>query len=758
MAEKQTYVQAGKHSLPITNLEKVLYPQSELTKAEVISYYFQVAPYFLMHSKGRPLSVIRFPDGIEGERFFQKEIPKWAPEWIHTVRIGKENKKNYVVPDDAATLVWLANLASLEIHQMHFRESNMEMPDYIAYDIDPAPGESFDEIKQLALNLGDLLRDYGYHPFLKTSGSRGLHIFTPIRPNYTTDECFAAAKSIATAFITKYKSATLNLRKESRKGKTLLDIYRNRNGQTIVSPYSLRAIEHAPVSMPLRWDQLVKLNSSQDYNIKSALKFLEKNGDPWEGMFSFAVHLHTDKNAVTTAVHLPSNPKHKSPEQLKEYAQKRDFNESPEPLPEMKTGNGWGFVIHRHNASRLHYDLRLEKDGVLKSWALPKGLPERPGIKRLAVETEDHPLEYLNFQGDIPKDAYGGGRMWIFARGTYEISKNKKNGFYFRLHSVEHNGEYRMHLMKENQWLLERVDNPVNDWVIKPPSPMLAEQRKKVPAGDEYIFELKWDGIRALFCWDESGMKIYSRSGRDITENFSELDFHSFHGNNGVFDAEIVCFDKEGKPDFRKVISRMHSKRRQKNAYAYLFDLIYIDGRPIHREPLWKRRAWLKETLQKSDEHFRFSEDEEDGKTFFEVVKEKQLEGIMAKKRDSVYHPGQRSSDWLKIKVRDSSEVFIVGYSKGGDRQTFGALHIAQWVDGVYIYRGKVGTGFSEKDMKNIRLKLHEVKHPDQTLMQHIPKSNSDDVWVKPEVLAEVQYASVTAKGMFREPVLIAIK
>ncbi|MCA6078884.1 non-homologous end-joining DNA ligase [Fulvivirga sedimenti] len=755
MADKQTYVQAGKHSLPISNLEKILFPGSGITKAEVIEYYFQVAPYFLQHSKGRPLSVIRFPDGIEGERFFQKDIPKWAPEWIHTVKFGKESKKNYVVADDAATLVWLANLASLEIHQMHFRDPKLGIPDYIAYDLDPAPDTDFEEIRHLAAELADMLREYGYHPFLKTSGSRGLHIFTPVHPVYTTDQCFEAAKAIATAFIKSNQTATLNLRRESRKGRTLVDIYRNRNGQTIVAPYSLRALEGAPVSMPLHWEGLDTLSSSQEFDISSAIDHLKKEGDAWEGIFSYAVPLHTDKTATAASVQLPINRKNKTASQLKEYGRKRNFSETPEPLPDLKPGNDLSFVIHRHNASRLHYDLRLEEGGVLKSWALPKGLPERPGIKRLAIATEDHPIEYLNFQGDIPKEEYGGGRMWIFSRGMYEIFKRKKNGFYFRLHAPHHNAEYRMHLMKENQWLLERVDEPSGDWVLNPPSPMLAEQRKTVPVNGDYIYELKWDGIRALFCWDENGMKIYSRSGREITENFPELNIHQFHGYNGVFDAEIVCLDQEGKPDFRKVISRMHSRRRQKNAYAYVFDLIYLDGRQIHKEPLWKRRAWLKETLLKSDPHFRYSEDEEDGKAFFKAVKEQQLEGIIAKVRHSEYSPGKRSANWLKIKVRDTSEVFVIGYTKVDDKAIFGALHIAEWVDGSYIYRGKVGTGFTHKIMKEVRSQLHEVNEPEADNIENLPKSRPDDVWVKPEIMVEIRYASITGKGIFREPVYV---
>ncbi|MEJ2004386.1 MAG: non-homologous end-joining DNA ligase [Cyclobacteriaceae bacterium] len=443
------------------------------------------------------------------------------------------------------------------------------------------------------------------------------------------------------------------------------------------------------------------------------------------------------------------------------YRKKRVFTDSPEPLPELKTGDGLAFVLHRHDASRLHYDLRLEKNGVLRSWALPKGLPERPNVKRLAVQTEDHPLDYLNFQGDIPKGAYGGGRMWVYARGKFEIFREKKNGFYFRLNSNQLNGEYRMHEMKPGEWLLERVDDPVNDWPKNPPQPMLASQQRKVPSGDELTYELKWDGIRALCCYDEDGIRLISRNGRDISVQFQEITGAAFHAYNAVIDSEIVCFNDEGKPDFQKVLSRLNGKsRRQTGAYLYAFDLLYLDGKPVHREPLWKRREWLKETLKGTAEPIRLSKEEEDGKALFKAVKEAGLEGIMAKKLEGKYHPGERTSDWIKVKVREVTDVFIIGYTKGKNERskTFGALHIAEWVGDTLVYRGKVGTGFSESLMKEIVKRLGKPQKKVPENLKNAPTSGVDDVWLKPGLMAEVRYASLTRNGTFREPVFVNIK
>ena len=754
MADKSTYVQVGKQKLTLTNLGKVLYPDDGISKAEIIAYLVEIAPHFLALSKGRPLSLIRYPDGIGEEHFFQKDIPSWAPEWVRSVRLGKEHKKNYIVAENAATLAWIGNMAGLEIHQMNVREPHLDSPDYIAFDLDPAPGTDFSVITETASALGNHLREYGYEPFFKTSGSRGIHIFTPVNPTYSIDQCFKASHFLADTFQRNHKHTTLELSKAKRKGRMLIDIYRNRNGQTIVSPFSLRARPGAPVSMPVSFDELPGLVSSTQYSLKAVLKILKEKENPWEGMFSHAVPLHSDRKS-----NKKQNPG--NPSRLKEYGSKRIFSGSPEPLPEMKTGDGFSFVLHRHDASRLHYDLRFEEDGALSSWALPKGLPERPGIKHLAIRTEDHPLDYLNFQGDIPKGEYGGGRMWIFARGKYEIIKKKKNGFYFRLDSKQFNGEFRMHEMKPSEWLLERVDDPVNDWVKHPPGPMLADQKQKVPAGKDYTYELKWDGIRAICCYSAEGFRIISRNGRDISDQFPEFKNASFHAYDAVIDAEIVCFDKDGKPDFQKVVSRVNRKRpRAGHAYLYAFDLLYLDGRPIHNEPLWKRRNWLEETLKGCRDPFRLSKEEEDGKALFTEVKKAGLEGIMAKKLDGKYHPGKRTSDWIKVKVRSESTVYIIGYAKGNNERdkTFGALHIAEWVDDHFIYRGKVGTGFSEKQLINIKSKLSESKKKLLPEIENAPAGSSEDIWVKPENMIEVKYASLTNRGTYREPVFVRLK
>ncbi len=555
--------QVGKRKIELSNLEKVLYPDDHILKAELIEYYLKVAPAMLAHVKGRPLSLVRYPDGIDGKRFFQKNRPEWAPEWIEHVVLWEsdgEEKIDYVMATEEASLVWLANLACIELHQMQCRSPHFDKPDYFVFDLDPPAHYRFGELVQIALDMKEHLESFGYSPFVKTTGSKGLHILVPIEPKWTFDKVFEAAQEVAELFVDSHsRSTTLHIKKEARKGRVLVDIYRNRTYQTIVSAYSVRGLPGAPVSMPLRWDQLADISSAADFNLRNVPGHIVRNSDVWEGIAAYAAVLHTVRKGVTTTKGTAPSRKHKTPGVLSEYAKKRSFTKTPEPPPVITAGEGDAFVLHRHHATRLHYDLRLEKGGVLKSWAVPKGLPPRPGIMRLAVSTEDHPLEYMNFEGAIPKGQYGGGEIWIFARGKYEITKEKKNGFYFRLQSRELSAEYRMHRTRENEWMLERIDNPQVDWLRDPIEPMLARPADRPPDSGDYLYEVKWDGIRAMLALDEGGVRLRSRNQRDITSKFPELlvPDRSFRTASALFDAEIVCLDDAGKTVFSNVIQRI---------------------------------------------------------------------------------------------------------------------------------------------------------------------------------------------------------
>jgi len=769
MARTSQMAKVGKRNVELSNLEKVLYPEDRIIKAQVIEYYLRIAPTILRHLKGRALSLVRFPDGIHGETFFQKNRPDWAPEWIESVKLGDDRKQiDYVVATEPASLVWLANLACLELHQIHAYKPHFDRPDYFVCDIDPPEGYDFADVVSIALELKAHLEEYGYRPFAKTTGKKGVHIVVPIEPNWPFDEVFEAARDVTQPFVDARKTdTTLHMSKERRKGRVLIDIYRNRPSQTIVAPYSLRGAPGAPVSMPVTWEELNEVTDPTAFNVLNAADKVIADGDPWEALAAFAVRLHTDSDAAPPGKRtVGASRTKKTPEQLDQYTRKRSFSHTPEPSPGMLEGEGNAFVVHRHHASHLHYDLRLEHEGALRSWAVPKGLPPRPGIMRLAVEVEDHPIEYLKFEGEIPKGQYGGGMMWIYALGRYETLKEKKNGFYFRLQSREINAEYRIHMTRGKEWLLERVDEPQINWLHDPIEPMLASQQPEVPIGD-YWYELKWDGIRALVSIDEGEIVIRSRNQRDITAQFPELQIpeEAFRVSGGLFDGEIVCFDGEGRPDFKRVVSRLHHTsegtiRRAAErhpAYCYLFDCLYLDGRPLIRDPLVRRRDWLEDAVRKHTS-YRVSEVMEDGEAFFEAVRGMGLEGIVAKDPGGAYQPGKRTTSWIKVKVRQTEDCLIIGYTEGkGDRSSlFGALQVAVETDDGLAYRGKVGTGFGAKLMKEIHAELKKRTTVERPVAEK-PPDDAETTWIEPTLTCEVQYASITKNGTFREPVFVRL-
>ncbi len=297
---------------------------------------------------------------------------------------------------------------------------------------------------------------------------------------------------------------------------------------------------------------------------------------------------------------------------------------------------------------------------------------------------------------------------------------------------------------------------------------MLAQSAVDPPDSDDYLYEVKWDGIRAMIAVDEGTVRIRSRNQHDLTGRFPELGVGdpAFRTVSALFDAEIVCLDESGKPVFKNVIHRLQQKnpvaiersRVKYPAVCYIFDCLYLDGRPLVNEPLVRRRAWMEDAL-KRDTPYRVSEALTEGAVLFQEAVKMGLEGIMAKERSSIYRPGTRTSQWLKIKKRQSQECLIIGYTAGrGDRQdSFGALQLARREGNALRYVGKVGTGFDAKSMKEtfaLLKKLEPIKRP-------IPEKPPDDaqtVWVAPQVICEVQFASLTKDGMLREPVFLRLR
>jgi bifunctional non-homologous end joining protein LigD len=789
MPTKEIQVTVENQILKLSNLDKILFPKSGIVKAELIQYYQQIAPIILPHIQNRPLTLIRFPDGIDKVKFYSKNKADWTPSWIASTKMPpiegelvklEVEEIHYILANNTATLVWLANLAAIELHSMTLRATNF-LPDVFIFDLDPPEGLDFEEIKKIAWELKIFLEAKGYHPFLKTSGSKGLHIYVPIFPKYTTEQVVENAKLLSREFISMHPNTTLLVSKERRTNKILIDIYRNHRSQTCVSAYSVRGKEGAPISCPIAWEDLAELKSSQQYNIRNIFEYLEKKGgDPWEKMASFESPLfpETEKQEYFNKT-LPLSVGGPNPTpDLFQYSEKRNFEKTSEPIPDI-TQNKSGvlhYVIQKHDASNLHYDLRLESDGVLLSWAIPKALPTIPHEKRMAIQTEPHPMKYIDFEGIIPKDEYGGGEVWVFDTGVLNYIKKEENKIRFVLSKGKITGEFYIYKTEGNKWLIEREENGLNVNTI-PIQPMLADLALKIPKNNSsnlqensnlYTFEIKWDGIRVLIRKVAEKVEIISRSGKDLTEKFPEIakSILEMDIQTGLMDGEIVCLDAKGIPDFAKVISRMHLTGKiaiekaslHNKTTCYLFDLLYLDGLDTRKLPLERRRKWLqisfKDTLP-----LRFSQSFDDGEALFTAIKAQGMEGIVCKRKGSIYQNNVRCSDWLKVKVRNTEDALIIGYTRGkGDRALlFGSLLLAQYENEKLVYKGKVGTGFDEQKLKEILAILSKIPKSKKLISDSIDEESAA-IWIEPKLWCEVQIASLTTNKTFREPVFVKLK
>ncbi len=456
---------------------------------------------------------------------------------------------------------------------------------------------------------------------------------------------------------------------------------------------------------------------------------------------------------------------------LDRYRDKRREGHTPEPLPEdtpVTEGDGNTFVVHEHHARSLHWDVRLEHDGILVSFAIPKGLPTEPGTVRLAVHTEDHPLEYSTFSGEIPKGEYGGGHMSIWDRGTYETLKWGDDKVSVVLHGERMHGKYVFFRTRGSDWSVVRSDPPEDpEWTPLPSvlAPMLAVTGTLPdPAEDaDWSYEFKWDGVRALVRAEGGRITLFSRRGDDITGIYPELRAlgEQLGSMQAWLDGEIVAL-RGGKPSFAALQSRMNASAQkarrlsQRTPVTYLvFDLLHLDGHPCVDLPYRQRRQLL-ERLDIEGEHWRTPPGfPGDGRVVAEAAAEQGLEGVVAKRLDSVYLPGERSADWLKITELLTTEVVIGGWRQGRGRRsdTFGSLLLGVPTEGPLQYVGQVGTGFDENALHTLAPKLRRMERRTSPFAEALPKDRAVGAhWVSPRLVGEVAFKAWTDDGRLRAP------
>ena len=426
------------------------------------------------------------------------------------------------------------------------------------------------------------------------------------------------------------------------------------------------------------------------------------------------------------------------------------------------------FVVQRHDARRLHYDLRLERDGVLASWAVPKGVPLEPGRQHLAVHVEDHPLEYGDFEGEIPKGQYGAGTVEIWDRGTYELLEEKRDGgLTFRLHGERLDGVWALVPAKlsgdpKNWLVIKKREAEADAGERRDYRPMLATLSKEIPR-DGWLFEIKWDGYRIVSRVAGGDAELRSRRWEDYTQRFPGVASAlpaALKSPDCVVDGEVCALDEEGRPSF----SAMQQGKGGTPIVYYVFDLLELDGEPLVDLPFTERRARLEEVLDRANRTVRLSDTFDDGDALDEVVQARGLEGIMAKRAESRYRPGARSRDWLKIKRGKQRQEFIVaGYTKGQGRRagSFGSLVLAVRKGPELEYVGNVGTGFSEEEIERLLGKLRPLERPDSPfpVVPKLPRVRKADVrWVEPRLVAEVEFVEWTHDGHLRAPSYVGLR
>ncbi len=454
-------VSVSGHRLRLTHPDKVVYPATGTTKADVIAYYQAIAPHLLPHIDGRIVTRKRWVDGVgtdddPRDAFFEKNLPASAPPWIRRVEIEHRDHTNtYPVMTDAAGLAWAGQVAALELHVPQWRvdaHGTPQHPDRLVLDLDPGPGAGLPECVEVARRARSMLGGLGLTTVPVTSGSKGIHLYAPLDGTHDSDYANEFAHQIARALESELPELVVSsMSRSARSGKVLVDWSQNNGNKTTVAPYSLRGTTTPRVAVPRTWRELG--DGLRQLTMDEVLARMKRRKDPL-----------ADLAMSSSAPGEPSSPRDPvEGDRLDTYRAKRSASRTPEPFGGAPTGqDSPTFVIQEHHASGLHWDFRLEHEGVLVSWALPKGVPKTTSTNHLAVQTEDHPLDYRTFEGTIPKGEYGGGTVTIWDHGTYELEKWKPREIIATLTGTKEGGlggrrKYALIRTHQSQWLIHRM-------------------------------------------------------------------------------------------------------------------------------------------------------------------------------------------------------------------------------------------------------------------------------------------------------------
>jgi bifunctional non-homologous end joining protein LigD len=822
-------VRVGGKSLALSNLDKILYPKTGFTKGQVINFYTSISRYLLPHLKDRPITLKRYPEGVGGHYFYEKNAPSFTPPWIKKFPIPHTHENsvvNYILINDLPSLIWCANMANLELHPFLAKAPHIERPTMVVFDLDPGDGADILKSCEVAFLVKDLLDRLNLKSFVKVSGSKGLHLHVPLNTKISYEASQPFAKSIAQLLEREHSDLIVSeMPKHKRKGKVLVDWSQNSEHKSTVAVYSLRANANGPfVAMPVSWAQLRKALKQADaralfFEPDAALREVKENGDPFAPVPTLKQRLPQPFLALMSG---EKNLRHaRRADPLDTYRRKRDFTKTAEPPALMPKSSQPGsrklFVIQKHAASRLHYDFRLEMDGTLKSWAVPKGPPYDLHERRLAMATEDHPMEYAKFEGLIPRGEYGGGTVMVWDIGTYELmdgnywqgklhvflngkklkgewilvkshNRDEKGNAWFFIKAGQ--GTERLSQKKEDSsaltgrsmkkialdgdavWHSNRADPKRSSSIevgtdlnleslprapVKFIEPMLADAVAKLPYdSDDWMYEIKLDGYRCLAGKDSRGVRLWSRRQNLFTEDFPGVaqacaDLPS----DTLIDGEVVALDGQGRMSF----NLLQHRSRANTIRFYAFDLLLYRGRSTLGLELSKRRELLAQVVASLGESIQMSESfKADSAELPRIAKQLGFEGVVAKRKHSLYEPGKRSGAWVKYRINKGQELVIGGYTAGNP---FDALIVGYYQGDRLHFAAKVRNGFVPQVRRNIYEKF-KGREAEECPFDNLPEKKSrtpwaltreemkNCVWLKPELVAQIEFTEWTPDGHLR--------
>ncbi|MGV9636904.1 ATP-dependent DNA ligase [Nocardia rhamnosiphila] len=717
----------------LSNPDKVLYPATGTTKGEVLEYYAEIAPAMLPHMAGRPVTRKRWPDGVGASAFFEKNLAAGTPSWVpRRTQRHSGRPVTYPVISSQAGLVWLGQQAALEIHvpQWRFDGDERGPATRLVFDLDPGPGAGLPECARVALGIRDMVGEIGMRAYPLTSGSKGIHLYVPLDRTLGPGGASTVAKQVAENLEKLLPDlVTATMAKKVRAGKVFLDWSQNNPAKTTIAPYSLRGREVPNAAAPRSWDEIEDGTALRQLRFDEVLRRYRSDGDLLAGLDP------------------PLD------DALTKYRSMRDPARTPEPVPaeSPRSGTGDRFVVHEHHARRLHWDVRLEREGVLVSWAVPKGPPDSPRQNRLAVHTEDHPLEYLDFHGTIPSGEYGAGEMSVWDTGTYRAEKWRDDEVIVVLRGTRLNGRYALIRTEGDQWLMHLMKDqpaPAGD-LPRGLAPMLASSGdvSALPES-EWVFERKWDGFRLIVEVEAGELRLRSRTGNDVTAQYPQLAelAADLDGHQVVLDGEIIVRDPDGAVNVALL------KANPRRAEFVAFDLLYLDGTSLLRKRYRDRRRVL-EALAATAPALRVPPPYEgSGADAVRQSEQDGVEGVVAKKVDSVYLPGTRGRTWVKQRNWRTRQV-VVGGMRRSRARPFASLLVGIPAEDGLVYAGRVGTGFGDAGMRELAARLHRLERKTSPFVNEMSADECRDaIWVTPKVEGTVRFMDWTETGRLWHP------